>query len=179
MENPKWPTWPLGEGTRRNCTTLVYVKPLKEAVHATRHSTNTTVSVITYIQPRRDEEVRQVPFHKGFPWGYYTSNEFLEVRSNHTLACWKTTCKSYLNKSQDNYQLLQTIKKKKEKKSVQLNISSQTLKLKQKHSVCILEHVLRDLSSSSCSRHWSFWQSVSLQFPALQSYQNDYPFFNI
>lgn len=70
-------------GKKGETTTIVYVKTLKEAVHAGRHS-NRSVSIITYIQPRRGEEGRQVPFHEGFPWGNYTSNEFLEIRSDCT-----------------------------------------------------------------------------------------------
>lgn len=67
-------------------TTTVYAKALKEAVCARRHSTNTSVSVITYIQPRRGEE-RQVPLYEGFPLGNYTSNKFLTIRSVCTMAC--------------------------------------------------------------------------------------------
>lgn len=55
---------------------------LKEAVNASRHSTNRSVSVTTYILPRIGEEGRQVPFHEGFRWANYTSNEFSEIRSD-------------------------------------------------------------------------------------------------
>lgn len=67
-------------------TTTDYAKTLKEAVCASRHSTNTSVSVITCIQPRRGEE-RQVSLHEGFPFGNYTSNKFLKIRSVCTMAC--------------------------------------------------------------------------------------------
>lgn len=63
------------------------LKLLKEAVHASRHSTNRSVSVIMYIQPRRGEERRQVPFHEDSPQVSYTGNELLEIRSDCTMAC--------------------------------------------------------------------------------------------
>jgi len=47
------------------------------------------------------------------------------------------TCKSYLNKSEDEYQLPQTIKKKKKTMCSVKSVSSQTGMLKQKHCVFV------------------------------------------
>lgn len=69
-----------------DCRTTVYVKTLKEAVCASRHSTHTSVSVIMYIQTRKGEE-RQVPLYEGFPLGNYTSNTFSNIKSVCTMAC--------------------------------------------------------------------------------------------
>lgn len=57
----------MGEGTRRNCTTTVYVKALKEAVHATRHSTK-DLSVLSHTySPEEMKKADKFHFMKAFP----------------------------------------------------------------------------------------------------------------
>lgn len=69
-KKPKWPTWPFGDG-RWNCRATVYVKTLKEAVCASRHSTHSSVSLIIHTYNPEGEKEGKFHFMKVFPWALY------------------------------------------------------------------------------------------------------------